>query len=194
MPHNTLNTITKPALLPTKRLLRWVSICALSVASLGNLAAHAADPAASASNRPAHAGKHNPQTHEQRQAMQLERMKTLLQIQPKQEGIWQTYTQALQAIPQPEYRRPSADGKAAPATTLERLDWRKQQRQAHQTIAEQRDAATRQLYNSLQPSQQKAMDAMHSHAGKTKRRAMDHHKPRAWSMGAKPHAPAPTQQ
>ena len=162
---------------PQATLSRWAAACTLALASVAATGmAYAQQSPAPASEQAA--AQHHPmdkrgwKNPEQHQAMRLDRMKSLLQIQPEQEKNWQAYTQALQSIEKPQHQRPAAD-----ANTLTRLDWQKQQRQAHTAAAEKRDAATRQLYNSLNANQQKAMDQLHTgHGRKGKAR---HHRGQA---------------
>lgn len=95
----------------------------------------------------------------QRHAERMEHLKTVLQIQPNQQADWEKYVQAIT----PEKRTKPA-GQQRPdlrkLTTPERLDLAQKLRQERSAKAEQREQATRSFYASLNPSQQKAFDAI----------------------------------
>jgi protein CpxP len=97
----------------------------------------------------------------------LDKLKTDLQLQPNQEGAWQTYTGSLKS--QQENRKAQwQQAKAQAATTLpERLD-------QHVTFAKQREAdleamvsATKQFYSTLTPAQRVVMDKRLTHKQRT---------------------------
>lgn len=144
------------------------SLATLTLASLLSLPA-AAQPTAA----PAHPHAAHQQHMQQRQADRLEHMKTLLQLQPQQQAAWERYTQAIQITPRDATPAPAAA--KHPIGTLERLDHAKQLRQKRTTAAEQRDQATRTFYASLNASQQKAFDTLHSRKGPRNGKKFGHH-------------------
>ena len=108
-----------------------------------------------------------------------------MQIQPSQQAAWDKYVKAI--TPEP---RAKADRQQRPdlrkLSTPERLDLAQQLRKERNAKAEQREQATRSFYASLNPSQQKAFDAIsaqrHSKSAKHKeghgKRLDDHRGPR----------------
>jgi periplasmic protein CpxP/Spy len=104
--------------------------------------------------------------HGQSAAMQeqrLEKLKSDLQLQPNQQGAWETYTTALKSL-RDSRKAQWQQAKAQPAATLpDRLDQRV-------TFAKQREAdletmvsATKQFYSTLTPAQRTIMDQRATH-------------------------------
>lgn len=91
-------------------------------------------------------------------AERTERLKTILQIQPNQEAAWDKYVKAITPEPRSQARAERPDLRTL--TTPERLDLKQKLRKERMAKAEQREGATRSFYGSLNPSQQKAFDAM----------------------------------
>lgn len=123
--------------------------------------APAAAPAHSASAHAEH-GAHGPRAakvdfakfHTER----LDKLKTILQIQPNQQAAWDAYAKAITPEPRtkPQGQRPDL----RKLTTPERLDLAQQLRKERTAKADQRDQATRSFYASLNPAQQKAFDTL----------------------------------
>lgn len=128
---------------------------------------------------PGHAGKHahrgQPADFAKFHAERSERLKTILQIQPKQEAAWAQYVKATTPEPRAERKEPRPDLRKL--TTPERLDMAQKMRAERNAKVEQRDKATRTFYSSLSASQQKAFDELNVHA-MGKHRAGAGHGPR----------------
>ena len=110
-------------------------------------------------HRAAHPGAHAPRHADfaKQHAARLERTKTLLQLQPQQQAAWDKYVAA--TTPQPR-TSPQPRPDLGALDTLQRLDLQQRLRQERNAQAEQREAATRSFYSSLNPQQQKAFDAL----------------------------------
>ena len=164
------------------------AIAAATLLGTAAFSAHAQPQTAAApaaQTAPAHA--HNAQKVDlaQRHAQRMDHLKTVLQIQPSQQAAWDKYVKAI--TPEP---RAKADRQQRPdlrkLSTPERLDLAQQLRKERNAKAEQREQATRSFYASLNPSQQKAFDAIsaqrHSKSAKHKeghgKRLDDHRGPR----------------
>lgn len=108
---------------------------------------------------PAHHGHHAPVDFAKFHTERMEHLKTVLQIQPNQQAAWDQYVKSIT----PE-KRAKADRQQRSdlrkLTTPERLDLAQKLRKERAAKAEQRDQATRSFYASLNPSQQKAFDAI----------------------------------
>lgn len=154
-----------------KRFQRTLSAAIATAALAGSftIAAHAqtaaaptAAPAAATAPAPAvhHQGKRAHKTvdfakvHAERAA----HLKTILQLQPKQQADWDKYVQA--TTPAPRNHAESKRPDMRKLTTPERLDHAQQLRKARTAKAEQREQATRSFYSSLTTSQQQAFDAV----------------------------------
>lgn len=91
-----------------------------------------------------------------RQAMlekHLQMLHDKLKIQPAQEAVWKTYTEAIKpATP------PAMPAVQPNATTPEQLDGRLKMMQQHLDMMQQHVAATKALYQQLSPEQQKLFD------------------------------------
>ena len=147
---------------------RFQRTCATAIAAaalLGSFAfsAHAQTAAPTAAPASAHtASAHGHRTQKvdavQRHAARMDHLKTVLQIQSSQQAAWDKYVKAItpSARAKPEGQRPDV----RKLTTPERLDLAQQLRKERMVKAEQRDQATRDLYASLNASQQKAFDAL----------------------------------
>ena len=133
----------------------------LSTAAFSANAQPQAPAPAAAHAAPAHHGHHAPVDFAKFHAERMEHLKTVLQIQPNQQAAWDKYVQSI--TPQP---RAKADRQQRPdlrkLTTPERLDLAQKLRKERTAKAEQREQATRSFYASLNPSQQKAFDAIQS--------------------------------
>ena len=103
-----------------------------------------------------------------------DRLKTILQIQPKQEAAWEQYVKATK--PEPRAERKEARPDLRKLTTPERLDLAQKMRTERNAKAEQRDKATRTFYSSLNASQQKAFDELNVRAMGKHRAGPDHRK------------------
>lgn len=138
------------------------AIAATALAGAFSLPAGAAEPVAAAG--PATAPVTKKHAPEQRQhhrhadrSQGLQQLKERLQLQPSQQAAWEQYVAALQPA---QRSAPQADRKSQSAlTTPQRLDLARQMREARQQAANQRDAATRSFYASLNAEQQKIFDA-----------------------------------
>lgn len=155
---------------PRTRLTQWLAVAACSGMMAGAVLAQEASaptpPPATNAPMQAHGPRapqdmqHRMQQHRAEKGTQhWERMKNILQLQPKQQADWDAYVAAMQ--PQKPQARPELAKHPKDMTTLERLDWKAQMRKTHQQNAEQRDQATRKFYRSLSAQQQKAFDSMH---------------------------------
>lgn len=107
---------------------------------------------------PAPHGHHAPVDFAKFHAERMDRMKTLLQIQPNQQSAWDQYVKAItpEKRTKPAGERPNL----RKLTTPERLDLAQKLRKERTAKAEQREQATRSFYASLNPSQQKAFDVL----------------------------------
>ena len=97
------------------------------------------------------------QVHAQRN----ERLQTLLQLQPSQQAAWEQYLKA--TTPTPRAHAAGAAGARTDwrqLTTPQRLDQAQKLRKERNAHMEQREQATRNFYNSLNASQQKAFDTL----------------------------------
>ena len=119
--------------------------------------APAAAPAHAASANAAH-GHRAPADFAKFHTERMEHLKTVLQIQPGQQAAWDKYVKAItpEQRAKPQGERPDL----RKLTTPERLDLAQKLRKERTAKAEQRDQATRSFYASLNPSQQKAFDAI----------------------------------
>ena len=170
-----------------QRFQRTFATAIAAAALLGTAAfsAHAQPQTAAApaaQTAPAHAHKAQKVDLAQRHAQRMDHLKTVLQIQ---QAAWDKYVKAI--TPEP---RAKADRQQRPdlrkLSTPERLDLAQQLRKERNAKAEQREQATRSFYASLNPSQQKAFDAIsaqrHSKSAKHKeghgKRLDDHRGPR----------------
>lgn len=159
-----------------------------------------AAPVTAAAGHPGHAGhpahRGKPADFAQFHAERNERLKTILQLQPQQEAAWEQYVKATTPAPRAERQAPRADLRTL--TTPERLDLAQKMRAERTAKAEQRDKATRTFYRSLNPSQQKAFDALNVHAlgkhhtghGQRMGHPGHRHGPRHPAAPAAPQAPA----
>ncbi|MGN1056787.1 MAG: Spy/CpxP family protein refolding chaperone [Comamonas sp.] len=147
-----------------QRFQRTLATAIAAAALLGTaaLSAHA-QPQPAAAPHQAAAAAHGPRAGHidfaKIRAERTEHLKTVLQIQPSQQGAWDAYVKAITPAP-----RAKADGSTRPdlrkLTTPERLDLAQKLRKERTAKAEQREQATRSFYASLNPSQQKAFDAI----------------------------------
>lgn len=127
-------------------------------------------------------------------AHRMERVKTLLQLNPSQESAWQKYVEATR----PEARHAQPRGERpdwSKLTTPERIEKMQQLRKERNAKIEQRENATKAFYASLNPAQQKAFDVAQPAHGHFKHKGKHQGEHR---MGHKPqhhhdhHAPVPT--
>jgi hypothetical protein len=97
-------------------------------------------------------------------------LKAKLKLAPEQEGAWTTFTAAMKPPANPQHpNRAEMDQLNTPA----RLDKMQALRAQHNAAMDQRNAATRAFYATLNPEQQKVFDVQ------TRRSAhpmMDHHR------------------
>ena len=170
-------------------------IAAAALLGTAAFSAHAqpqtAAAAPAAQTAPAHAHKVQKMDLAQRHAQHMEHLKTVLQIQPSQQAAWDQYVKAI--TPEP---RAKADRQQRPdlrkLTTPERLDLAQKLRKERNAKAEQREQATRSFYASLNPSQQKAFDAISAqHHGKPGMHKAGHGKRFDEHRGPRHHGHAP---
>lgn len=147
-----------------KRFQRTLTATLAATALFGafSLSAHA-QPAPAPVAVPSHAAPHHgprakPVDFAQHQAQRNEQLKTILQLQPNQQAAWDKYVQATTPAPRTQPAADRADVRKL--TTPERLDLAQKLRKERTAKAEQREQATRSFYASLNPSQQKAFDAV----------------------------------
>lgn len=154
-----------------QRFQRTFAAAIAAAALLGSAAFSAhAQPQAPATAHTTHApAAHGPRAQQvdvaQFHAERMDKLKTLLQIQPHQQAAWDSYAKAVT----PEHRaKPQTKHKdLRKLTTPERLDLAQQLRKERAAKADLRDQATRSFYASLNPGQQKAFDALNAkHHGK----------------------------
>lgn len=137
-------------------------------------------------------GEHRPADRAAHQAQRLERLKTLLQLTPAQEGAWAQYVAAQQpGTAQPP--RPER-GEWAKLTTPERLDRMRAMHDARTAEFNKRADATKSFYASLNASQKKAFDVASPLGGMGGKRGMHgpHGGPHGPGKGhGQPQPPAP---
>ncbi|MDR6534542.1 Spy/CpxP family protein refolding chaperone [Variovorax soli] len=138
-------------------------------------AAAAAAQAAPADAKPSRPHADRAQRIERMQARHAERMAALkqkLQLDPSQEGAWNSFT-AAQQRPAGQARMDRAE--FAKLTTPQRLE-HIQARQAERSARfAQRAEATRSFYATLSPAQQKTFDAETAHFGHRGEHGHPHH-------------------
>lgn len=166
LPRTWTTTVAAAALLGS---LAW-SVHAQPVAPQGT--AHAHHQA-----RHGHASPHAPADLAARQTQRTERLRTLLQIQPQQQAAFDSFVQA--TTPQHAGRKALAPpAELQNLSTPERIAHAQAQRKARTQQAEQREQATLRFYQSLNSSQQKAFDVLHTqgprHEGGRAMRGGDH--------------------
>lgn len=178
------------------RIQRTLSATIAATVMLGAFAFNAqaqtaptSQPATAAAQKSPHhhphmAKKDAAQSHAQR----MERLKTILQLQPNQQTAFDQYVQA--TTPQARTQISKAERPdLAKMTTPQRLDLAQKLRKERNAKAEQREQATRNFYNSLTSSQQKAFDEITArapskhpgHQKQGKRGERPNHQPRAVS-------------
>lgn len=146
------------------KTIRQMLLATSAVALLGALPAFAHEPGPAGGpdgDRPAHHERHDRQERRehmaQRMAEHQQQLKEALKLTPAQESAWSRYVDAFKRPEQPP-QRPDREAFAR-MTTPERLDFmqaRQAERDAHMgRIVD----ATRALYGSLTPAQQKVFDA-----------------------------------
>ena len=97
-------------------------------------------------------------------------LKAMLKLAPEQEGAWTTFTAAMK--PPAAMQRPSRS-EMDPLNTPARLDKMQALRAQHNATMDQRNAAIRTFYATLNPEQQKVFDAQTRRADHP---MMDHHR------------------
>lgn len=128
-----------------------------ATASLAQQPAPAAAPAASEARRGSGEWRrHDPAAMAARRA---EHLRAALQLRPNQEGALQAYLTARKPQQRPDRQA------MAQMTTPERLDARRAMMTQRLAAFDQRAAATKAFYAQLDPSQQKAFDAIGPRAG-----------------------------
>lgn len=148
--------------------MKFVRLPALALcAVLASAAAVQAQESAAPAAPPAHRGWDPTQFRARVEARRAERLKALhdvLAIRPDQESAFQTFASALRAPGGQPGRKPQDRAALTNLTTPERLDrmaQRMQERTArHQARFAQRATATKAFYATLDPTQQKAFDAL----------------------------------
>lgn len=147
------------------RLFSRLALAAVVTASAATVAQAADAPAQPQPQAQQHQQQHPQRFHPQHRMQkhapnhqeQLERMKILLQLQPKQQAAWDAYVAAMQPPAQPQT---TASPSKKEMSTLERLDWQASMRQQRNAHIEQREQATRKFYKSLNAQQQQAFDTL----------------------------------
>ena len=109
--------------------------------------------------RPGHPGMMQEQHRahmQQRRAQREARLKQILQITPAQDSAWNAWTAARRPA---DMQRPNP-GELAQLPTPERIDRMRALRTARSAEMDRRSDATKVFYAALNPSQQKAFDAL----------------------------------
>ena len=111
--------------------------------------------------------RHDPAKFREHMARRQADLKARLKISPAQEGAWSTFTASMQP-PANRPQRPSRE-EFARLTTPERIDRMQVMKTERDARMTQRAGATRTLYATLSPEQQKVFDANtmrgHGHGG-----------------------------
>lgn len=128
------------------------------LASVGLAAVAQTPPPPPASHGQGGPGFHHrdPAKMQERAAKRLAELKTALRITSAQEGAWQKFAAAM--TPQPKQRPPFDRDAFAKLTTPERIDRLQQLRAERNAKMDQRAAATKTFYTSLNTDQKKTFD------------------------------------
>lgn len=147
-----------------KPLQRTLTATVAAAALLGSFAfssnaqtASPSSPVAEATHsKPAHAHRADKKDIAKSHAERTERLKNLLQLQPSQQAAFDKYVKAI--TPESRDKAKADRPDLSKLSTPERLDLAQKLRKERTAQAEQREAATRSFYSSLNSSQQKAFD------------------------------------
>lgn len=146
--------------------IRRATFALIAAAAMGTASLSLAQPnAGAAQDQRARPTLEQRQAHfEARHTQRMDRLKTLLQIQPEQQKAWDQYAAAMKPeLPHFAKEKSAEKPTQKPEfTTLQRLD----KSQAERAAAQKRDDATRVFYQALNPAQQKVFDELDRGHGK----------------------------